>query len=240
MKHEFDTYQQASIGYHPSALFIDDTVHVFGGKNSKSHHILTSSSDNPEPQAIAVIDESWISSNTCNASVYVKSQNCIYVFGGYDELSDIKRLDGIWRYDLRETNKGWKKMNGVLPYKMESFGSVLTNDERYIILFGGAVGDKNVWNDEIFLWNLESMVISKSDIKCPQQGLYTAVIMPNNEIFVQRVFDKCCQWKIKVGDLVKDDKLIVDGYLRSLAGMDLPKEICGMIYYHYIRITNIA
>ena len=226
---------QAKIELHPSALCIDGKIHVFGGKSCNSHFILDSNTN--EFNKIADIDEKR-DGITCGGSVYVKSKNCVLCFGGYDLGTNKTRLNGVYQYKL--STQKWQTMDVVLPYKMDSFGWILTNDERYIILFGGGIDDHNTWNDDIFLWNLESMVISKSEIKCPQKGLFTAVIMPNDEIFLQRVFDKCCHWKIKVKTLVKDDRMIVDGYLRLCEfGMNLPKEIWDLIYYFYIRITNI-
>ena len=192
---------------------------------------------------IAVIDDNWIQCNTCLGAVYLRKKNTFLVFGGYDVGSAEKRLDGIWRFDIN-VGKKWEKSDVTLPYKMDSFGWVLTNDERYVILFGGAVNGRNEWSDDILIWNMESMVITMSDIKCPEIGLFQSIIMPNDDIYLIRMFDGVGQWRINVKDLVVDDEVVVNGYLRMYDDTEyislIPKEICDLIYYFYIRFTNIV
>ena len=110
-----------------------------------------------------------------------------------------------------------------------------------VIIFGGGRHDSSLWGNEIFIWNMKSMVISKCDINCPDHGLFAAVIMPNHEIFLLKLFDGSGHWKIDLKQLVKDERLIVDGYLRIEFEnkIALPREICELIYHHFIRFTNI-
>eukprot|EP01084_Bolivina_argentea_P087919 158729_1 len=226
-----------NVGNLPSSLFYNGNIHILGGKCSKLHLVLSNLLGNSAviSKQIACFDE-WKECNTCNGSVYIKSKNCFFVFGGYDTGNNDVRLNGIWKYDI--TQQIWNKMSAVLPYKMDSFAWVKTNDEKYIIILGGSVNEEE-WTDNIIVWNIESMVLSMSNIKCPQSALFNAVIMNNNDIHIHRVYDGIGHWKINASCIVHDDKTIINGYLRIKININLPQDICNVIYFYYIRITNI-
>ncbi len=55
-----------------------------------------------------------------------------------------------------------------MPYKMCGFEYILSNDEIFIVIFGGQKQGNKQYLNEIFYLDLDKMEWTKSNIKCPK------------------------------------------------------------------------
>ena len=124
--------------------------------------------------------------------VYLKSKNEILVFGG---IADRTCFDTVWRYCINE-NK-WYTLECVIPKAIEGFGCVMTDDERYVITFGGYAkgidADGTEYEgavDDIFVYDVTLMQWKVCRLKCPRTGFIIAVIVPGDDanILVMHAF----------------------------------------------------
>eukprot|EP01084_Bolivina_argentea_P125834 222893_1 len=192
------------IGLHSQSLIINNTYHLIGGKHKTFHYIQKL---NCKPFKLDVFDG-------CNEGfglIYVKSQQLLLLFGGYDN-NNWTYLDTIWYFELGLSNNKWHKMDAKLPRKMARFGYVVTSNDKYCILFGG-MGDSIYSNKymDIFIWDLDTMEFTQSNIYCPQQSKYSAVI-------------SC-----------KPHKLLVIGYIRTyINDILIPEDIIKLIELFFV------
>ena len=63
-----------------------------------------------------------------------------------------------------------------MPDGRDSFGCVITNDEKYVITFGCA-DIKDQTTDAIYIFDMEEMSVRKSDIDCPKEMRNHAILM---------------------------------------------------------------
>ena len=154
-------------------LIIHDDIHLFGG-DSNSHSVLRQNQTEP----IKLCDYGDTGKSMYNHdSIYSEQNKMIYTFGGSDEEEGTLDTDTMYSYDLKTEN------HEVLDLKIpdggwELFGCIMTNDERYIIIFGG-IENSNV-SDGIYIFDMMEMSVRKSNIKCPQPGTYYAISMDDN------------------------------------------------------------
>ena len=127
--------------------------------------------------------------------VDIKSQQKLLLFGGYD-YGTHQALDEIWMFDYKSVDtmlNGWTKIENIkLPKGTLNSGYTLSNDEKYVFIFGGSDpsqsgGDGDAYLDDIYILNvgdLENMEleIRKSVIKCPVNDLFHAMVMPKNPV----------------------------------------------------------
>eukprot|EP01083_Nonionella_stella_P270772 917081_1 len=144
-----------SFGAFPMSIIIDGIYHVIGGTLNNKHCIWNESS------------QTFIPMHTFNAwtgcmfpgLVHVKHKNILLLFGGSVNMSTIggimqgqggtKPQDSIWCYYI--TANKWELLDVELERATFAFGSVLAEDEQYIILLGGMFGDKiSIFNTESF------------------------------------------------------------------------------------------
>eukprot|EP01084_Bolivina_argentea_P025189 46849_1 len=191
----------------PSCLLLNDECHIIGGQNSNKHKKW-----NPKETKVETIHEfkEWKVGNVCHGLIHIKSKKQLLLFGGYDDgiTEDSKKdLGDIWTYCIKHNE--WKLLETKMPIKSNSFGYILTNDERYVIIFGGESEDKNI--DDIFVLDLKYFKFKHVDLKCPVSGGLHAVYTEN---------------------MIYDIKL-VSGFIRSY-NFACPNDILRIIMLFYV------
>eukprot|EP01083_Nonionella_stella_P192596 711828_1 len=83
-------------------------------------------------------------------------------------------IDAIYSFDI--TLNKWSKLKQKLPMANHSFGCISTRNDKYIILFGGAMSGKS---DKIYILNTKTMKFRESGIGCPIAGRFQAINMNN-------------------------------------------------------------
>jgi len=114
------------VGSDPQCVILDDQLHIIGGYNSNKHYIY-----NPNTNEL----EEMYEFQDLGFGVYehrlchIKSQNRLLLFGGkkFGEL-----MDKMWEYQI--DNKLWKKLDIKLPRPCRKMGTLLTMNERYLIM----------------------------------------------------------------------------------------------------------
>lgn len=198
-------------------IIIDGICHVLGGVRTNSHQIYDKSSDkyklvhnfNEYQRGFVKFD-----------MVYHKGMKEILLLGGIHCGLVSEPSDYIFNYSL--TQKKWTKMEATLPRKMYGFGCIITNDQQYVFILGGAVGDDKAL-DEIWILKLKTMTWEESAVKIPFKGFARAIIM----------------------DDTKERDLLVHGFVRRVtdnSDMNIPFAVIGLIanwrspeYIHVIR-----
>ena len=96
----------------------------------------------------------------CHRSVYLKKQEKIYTFGGWicggNQYLTEDTLDTILSYDLK--TKEHKLLDLKIPKGLDSFGYIKTNDERFVIIFGGD-GDEGISNHDIYIFDMDENTV---------------------------------------------------------------------------------
>eukprot|EP01084_Bolivina_argentea_P261736 442444_1 len=100
--------------------------------------------------------------------VYNKYEKYFLFFGGY-KGKDLGRTNEIWKYSIKNNENIWCKLDINMPDKMQSFGSVITQNAKYVIIIGGQ--NSNGISDKIYILNLLNMKWSQSKIICPFKGI---------------------------------------------------------------------
>ena len=93
--------------------------------------------------------------------------------GGYNSKYWVS-LNTIRSYDIKTKNN--KVIDLRIPEEMDSFGCVVTNDEKYIIIFGG-VDDRDTPKAGIYIFDMEQMSVRMSKFHCPKHSKYHAILM---------------------------------------------------------------
>ena len=76
-----------------------------------------------------------------------------------------------------------------LPANMISFGHIITKEQKYIIIMGGACNNQE--SDKIQIFNLKSMKFIQSKIRLSFEGECGSVIMENkqeNDLLGPRIY----------------------------------------------------
>lgn len=188
------------IGFGSCYAKVNNSIHIIGGGSSNKHAvwILNDTDKSPQYKILHRFNEMDDNEGLTNAGLcYIHSQERLILFGGYN-CTEWESQRDILIYDLKRDNS-WKRSNVRLPIAMDSFGYVLSMDEKYIIIFGGS--DKhNKCMDVIYILDIELMKIRKlNELYCPRKGNFHACIghdTINNELLV-RGFIKDC-WKLNI------------------------------------------
>merc|ERR1712241_1339518 len=123
---------------------------------------------------------------------------------------------------------------------MNSFGFILTEDERYIILFGGECMDIDL--DTIWIWNLESMQFTESKIRCPVIGGFRVQMVSNLKRNVHLVSGfvrlECCSGSSTRDIFCTNDKVKSRGKSidEGVCNINLPKDVLSVITEHFMCI----
>eukprot|EP01084_Bolivina_argentea_P231701 390656_1 len=196
-----------------NAIIINNDYHYFNGRK---HYIF-----NNKTNKFDTISGQWYDNY---GLIYIQSKNELLLIGGdgsYGGCSnEIYKCEVKQGVKLRIANKSWSKLNTILPNRISRFGSVLTNDEQYIILFGGlrhrggGMGpDGQVYNDKIYIFNLETMSIKEITKRCPENGIMKAVITkPMHDYKVD---------------------LLIHGFIRNEKIINIPVDVINSVHSFY-------
>eukprot|EP01084_Bolivina_argentea_P158022 275314_1 len=167
-------------------------LHIVCGAESNKHFIWTQNNSYGRKYEFKQFDTFGSLSNA--GLVHVKSKNILLLLGGYNH-TDWICSDAIYSYDIDKNE--WVEINTTLPVAMDSFGYVLTTDKKYLLIFGGSDEDSRK-KDAIYIMDIETMLIVKSRLKCPEKGEYYAILgfdSLSNDTLVNG-YIKCC-WKLE-------------------------------------------
>ena len=162
------------IDYNSRLLLIDNKLHNIGGE--RGHwiwNIQTDKISEKGKQVKKIVNDHqhalWRQNLYDPAVIYLKSQQCILLFGG---------RGSYWRRSVHRfsiSDNTWNKLDCKLPRSMNSCGIVKTRNERFIILFGGNIS--NVKNsDDIYIYDVRNNEVVKSEIKAPMSGCFRASV----------------------------------------------------------------
>ena len=137
---------------HPRCIYANKQLHILGGDSNMKH--LTFGQDNEKFTTICKLDEFRDRERrgfSRHGMVYSQSKDCIFMFA-----CNLNQ-DGIFQFSF-QTQK-WIKLDVKLPKKLTSFGSVITNDEKYIIIVGG------IESKDILVFDTDNYSLKTSKIK---------------------------------------------------------------------------
>eukprot|EP01084_Bolivina_argentea_P100609 180588_1 len=140
--------------------------------------------------------------------VYLPNQNKLLLLGGYDHRKwKETSINSIYSFDFLKDK--WTKESATLPKSMESFGCVVTTNEKYILMFGGSYN--YVTMDDIYIMDTLSMTIVKSNMKCPNNGDFYAHLefgFMSNDLIVFGFIRNCWNRQEFVGLRKPSDDII--------------------------------
>ena len=154
-------------GRYPSLSFINNQYHIICGSWSMHHYIW----NEIKLKFQSVFKFDGLSKGIqCHGLVHIESKKQLILFGGLDKTNVY--LDAIWKCQYTTATETqpvykWNKLDLRLPFRMHSFGYILTDDERFILIFGGKIQSLHFLND-IYIFDIKEMVITKCGIDCPE------------------------------------------------------------------------
>ena len=181
----------------PGVVNKDGIFHIVGGRNNSKH---VRYRDNTDPMKMEEIFDGFDQKTFCNMGlIYIETQNCILLLGGYEPKSYDAFINTIWKYYIDQDE--WIKMEDVRlngNVGLCAFGYVLSNCERYLIIFGG-MGLR--LRDEILVLDVVEMewIEMRNRLKLPFSGVCHAVIMPNDDVYILK---DGRQYTINVKDII--------------------------------------
>ena len=173
-----------------ASMIIKDEFHIFGGGGSAQHVKYN------EMQNICNIVHDLGNvlnlNNGINRVAMTKIKKNVLLFGGLDASS--KNINSIHEYNVE--NDKWKRLQTTIPnYINDDCGGACTAilHEKIVLLFG------NRHSNCIYIYYVDNQTFTKSEMKCPAQGSYQAIVIHDNN---DKMNDKLitfgyirCQWK---------------------------------------------
>ena len=133
----------------------------------------------------------------------------------------------------------WKKHQLHLP-TYNSFGCILSIDQRYILIFGGKTNNKNK-SDAIWIINTNTFSVQKSIAKCPKSGEFFACLMGNEVDLVIDGFIRYC-WRSKqfIDRNIRYPSVDVSRIIKAYYGTGSVHLFCRNIGNHWkMRLSDI-
>ena len=131
-------------GINPSAVYVNDQLHIIGGYDSNRHIIF----DTKTKEWIEHFTFKELATGLSSpALVYIKSKNMLYLMGGYSDEPDSSdseyqenenndglngHLDIIRGYSIKD--KLWNDLSLKLPTQDGKFPYFVTTDEQYVVV----------------------------------------------------------------------------------------------------------
>merc|ERR1712176_648312 len=182
---------------HCLCFLFNNTIHLIGGFRNNKHFISTN--DGNSFEEISKFDS--IKNGIIGHSIIkLEKENKLLMLGGWDYYDNSNNnnnkqngtlFNTIYEYD--GLTKKWTKLEHTkMPHKMCGFGYVLSDDERFIVIFGGQKQGNKQYLNEIFYLNLNNMEWTKSSIKCPKKSGYHSIITKQGDI---HLFERVPNWK---------------------------------------------
>ncbi len=195
-------------GLLPSSIMVNNQYHIIGGTQNTSHYTYNATLNSFE--SIHTFND-WAKGNCNNGLIHIQSKDILLLFGGYDP-GQSGRFNKMWSYDLK--GKQWNSFGATLPYEMQSFGYILTKNERYVIIFGGIAEDSSDLSGIYFL-DLKDLKWYQCQQQLPLAGMCYAASYSE-----------------------KEDDLLVYGYIREFMKkmeMNIPMDIYQLVLNKYKR-----
>eukprot|EP01084_Bolivina_argentea_P269760 458545_1 len=154
-------------------IHIDNEIHLFGGNGHfffrDGKHIIWNE-ETKQTEQISQFGELPIQgANLSDACfVYIKRNKCIISVG----------MEKGAIHEFSMIDKKWVKWKVCLPMQLTGIAAVTTRYNQYLIILGGIewIGGTGWWKDTIFIYDFKKNIIIESDIKCPKQAQFHAVI----------------------------------------------------------------
>ena len=150
----------------PTSIIIDHKLHIF----SQDEHIIYDPDLQTKKVKLIRFNDNFDGTFSGHSMVHLKSQNKLLFIGG--------RLKKIIIWDI--INDKWSILKGLeivnsSGYSRYRAGVIMTRDEKYAIIFGGQRCDM------IDIFDINKRVVYQSNIKCPQEREYRAMLTDNVE-----------------------------------------------------------
>ena len=191
-------------------VVIHDELYFFGGAYTNSIWIW-----NKQHKQLLQNGQMYESQNLANFGlVWDKLSNNLLLFGGYksDTLGCWSPQNHILQFNTDKHE--WKKLySAILPDDLTYFACTHALKQQFILICGGHLmtNPGSYATDSIYVYNVETQLMNKSNWKCPQPGIYSAVA---------------------IHDAFQDQKVIF-GYVRTQRRMFLPFDLLDMIQQYY-------
>ena len=170
-------------------IFAKGSLHLIGGRMNPKHYIWNDDNKKFEP----TFDFHPIYGASV---VHIPSKDMLLFFGG----GNIRQ---IWQFSFGA--KKWTEWGDHIKFAGEYGMSVLTNDEKYVILDGGSRSPK------IFILDIDEQCMLNCSITFPERELSLLT---------------------KTGDIERDNCLIY-GYSRNVKSLEIPVEIINLLVEYY-------
>eukprot|EP01084_Bolivina_argentea_P203696 347847_1 len=196
-----------SFGALPMSIIIDGTYHIIGGTQNNKHLIWN---DDTEQFTEIYTFENWSTGLIFGSLIYIERKKMLLLFGGIDCATQSESLpqDSIYIYYINEQK--WELLDIELELPLYAFGCVLTKDQKYVILLGGAK------TNEIHIFNTDNMLFEDDMWSCDEVMPYCPFI------------GQC------IGTMSANRSyVLIIGYIRCYFGKLLPSEIIELIELWY-------
>ena len=188
------------------ALCIDNEFHIIGGWNHCSHKKYNDKLKKFETEFEFTAFEA--SSFFDSGIIWIDSKQLILIMGGIASTS----RDEIYLYDPKSHKLD--KLSVTLPVSMYELCVVMTMNEKYVLIMAGYVSTGfNGYIKQIYVLDMESMVMMKSKIEIPFAKRTRAIIMGHDG----------------------DKDIVINGYLREIImnGEYVVQDIVNVIAMFY-------
>eukprot|EP01084_Bolivina_argentea_P256938 432760_1 len=180
------------VGLFPVILVDPDSnniLHVIGGDGNRSACHFTLNMEDEEMKLVHTFNEAKY--NLCSGGIiYLRDRKEALLFHG---------LIDVYLYSFND--RKWENTKIKFPIRdCAGFGFVATEDQKYILIFGGSAGyvfDSN----NIFIFDVNKMRFTKSNVKCPQFGRMDAAITRGGCI---HLFHEKYHWTKHIGDILSE------------------------------------
>eukprot|EP01083_Nonionella_stella_P183245 661640_1 len=156
--------------------------------------------------------------------VHIPSDNGpgrLLMFGGYDK-GKRRSFKCVWECKDPKKCKWIELKQPQLPRTMADFAYVVTFDYRFIIILGGRGGAGK--SNNILIWNLQSMKIKPSKIRCPVAGMFNAVLTKTNDIHIINK-ENGKHYKIALNHIIKSDEYEEKEQIAKTYNEDVVKQL---------------
>ena len=158
-------------GGYPEILYIDNNIHIIGAYSSRTHKMVSISSDKKYTEILIKqfgIDFSLFG----HRMIHSQKRNSILLFAA-------GKNEHVYEYLFKTAE--WRQLDKIIPPEHLLWsGMVITSDQRNIIFLGGRTQNSD-HRDTISIFDIDEMKFKTSSITTPSPGLYRAVSIGNKQ-----------------------------------------------------------
>eukprot|EP01084_Bolivina_argentea_P200527 342897_1 len=171
-----------------AAFVIEGKFHVF---TRNYIFIWDPNSNNKYWDRVRLIDPFSCMPNSAGI-VYVSHLNQLLIIGGKLSTYTHDTTNEIYSFSINNGNRKHNRIQLTLPLPAYGFGYAITNDERYVIILGGMTTTQvklaytiygggggvttTAGTNNIYVFDIRKMHITKSKVICPMKGKCKAII----------------------------------------------------------------